>query len=167
MYVVYYEVHTHNVCSMLWSSYTQWSLSVNMGCVSKKNHERCFIFVCPFLFFFYLSKSEDVGKVDVIQNLSFNFKRKSLNVKRRWLSRMQGQKLKCELKSILKKKHSSLFPFLNNFILIFYFEKISSSPFQILTCQDQKSVCPPKATFFPRDIFKVKRGGPVLYLLPI
>ena len=50
------------------------------------------------------------------------------------------QELKCEpkLKSILKK-HSSLFPF------------------QILTCQDQKSVCPLKATFFPRDIFKVNR----------
>ena len=118
----------------------------------QKNHERCFIFVCPFLFFFYLSKSEDVGKVDVTQNLSFNFKRKSLNVKRRWLSRMQGQKLKCELKSIWKKKHSSLFPLLNNFIFYFFILKKYPLPLFKYWLVKIKRVCVHRRQHFSQEI---------------
>ena len=118
------------------------------------------------LSFFYLSKSKDVSKVDK-DNFSFNFKSKSVNVKRRWLDKNWN----VSKNRLWRKKHSSLVPFSNVKCLIcdifFILKKISLFPFQILTCQDQKSVCPPKATFFPRDIFKVKRGVPVLYLLPI
>ena len=135
----------------------------------QKNHERCFIFVCPVL---SSSFSTSASPKTLAKKMLYKTCLLILN-ESHWMWKEDDCRA-CKDKNwnvrwnrFWRKKHSSLFPLLNNFILIFYFEKISSSPFQILTCQDQKSVCPPKATFFPRDIFKVKRGGPVLYLLPI
>ena len=64
-------------------------------------------------------------------------------------------KSKYESKSILKKKRNIS-------------KKTFPLPFSNIDLSRSKEcVCPPKATFSPRDIFKVKRGGPVLYLLPI
>ena len=106
-------------------------------------------FLCP-----WSSQQCWQSRYMMAQHLFLNFKWKLLKVKRGWNAGLLNgarTRTKAEVKPNFKTK---------TFFL---------SHFQILTCQDQKSVCPPKATFFPRDIFKVnwrrrRRGVAQFYI---
>ena len=114
------------------------------------------------LSFFYLSKSEDVSKVDK-DNFSFNFKSKSVNVKRRWLDKNWN----VSKNWLWRKKHSSLVPFSNVKCLIcdifLFWKKYPSSLFKYWLVKI-KRVCVHRRQHFPQEISLKWSGETQFYI---